>query len=242
MDIYAGTSILPCTGAGVLTVSNLAQGGLTLNTSGGLAYHDTYGAGSASFITGIRNNSAGSILLTGSAYSSSSPLFTTNPAITASLLKSISYTALPVWIISNVEGKLNSVAPILGTKWHGATEALNKAYTGCACSSAHSAREVLRLLLKRLAPDSCFSPSDIKRRGDKGRITWKMRIKKVVLSRRGIDPDSDESLLICGDVVDLYRELSGIAHYEGEENPDLISELTQHLKKFPSLLSKLGLN
>lgn len=77
--------------------------------------------------------------------------------------------------------------------------------------SAHSMRELLRLVLSQAAPDHVFTPEEIMRYGVDGRITRKMRMKKI------LGPEMDSNLVkfnddLCSSINSLYDLLSAIAH------------------------------
>jgi DNA-binding MarR family transcriptional regulator len=102
------------------------------------------------------------------------------------------------------------LGPIYVQRWRGAWVTLHSDSPDRIGQAAHSARELISLLLHEFAPDEGFSQEEIRQYGDKGKITRRMRVRRIL----NIDHDNTVSWFdhLVGLVVAGYGALSGEAH------------------------------
>lgn len=116
----------------------------------------------------------------------------------------------PDQLRSNIDGYLAQVQARFVAQWHGAWEALGSSNPDRLRQAAHSGRELLDQILHELAPESMFSPDEL-RQGKDGRPTRKMRIAKILLTTT----DSSIVKLIEAQarlIDEVHGALVGVAH------------------------------
>ena len=116
----------------------------------------------------------------------------------------------PDHLHSHIDTYLSRVQPRLISLWHGAWQALLSHNPDRLRQAAHSGREVLSQILHELAPDSAFSPDELKGCKD-GRPSRKMRVARVF----GTNTDSSKVALIESQARladEVYAILSAVAH------------------------------
>lgn len=112
---------------------------------------------------------------------------------------------------TDVEIYLGKLNPALVNIRRGVWETYNSDNPDRFRQSTHSMRELLRLVLSQAAPDHLFTSEEISRDGVDGKITRKMRVKKILA------PETDSNLVkfnngvvLC--VISLYNFFSDVAH------------------------------
>lgn len=73
-----------------------------------------------------------------------------------------------------------SLGPNCLTMWQGSWAVLDGSSPDRIRQSAHSARELLMQMLVELAPDTAFSSQEIEQHGYDGKVTRRMRVKKIL--------------------------------------------------------------
>lgn len=114
-----------------------------------------------------------------------------------------------------VEIYLRRIDPEFVNQWKGSWQALYSNNPDRYRQAAHSGRELLNHIMHTLAPDACFSPEEVREKGQKGRPTRKMRIARILGSSIGKKPGSTEIAFVDATVqfVDtLYDSLTARAH------------------------------
>jgi len=110
--------------------------------------------------------------------------------------------------------QLDSVFQSLGTNftamWQGSWAVLESNNPDRIRQAAHSGRELLMQTLANLAPDSAFDSNEVEKYGYKGKITRKMRVKKILAN-------DSKSVLGWADSVakaldETYDRLADMSH------------------------------
>lgn len=114
-------------------------------------------------------------------------------------------------IEKDVEIYLDKLNPELVVIRRGVWEAYNSNNPDRFRQSTHSMRELLRLVISQAAPDHLFTLEEISESGNNGKITRKMRVKKILGS------ETDSNLVKFNDGVSscvnsLYAFYSDVAH------------------------------
>jgi len=74
----------------------------------------------------------------------------------------------------------DELGPNFVAMWHGSWSTLQRNGSDHIRQSAHSGRELLMQVLASYAPDSCFDETEIKQGGQAGKITRRMRVRKIM--------------------------------------------------------------
>ena len=85
--------------------------------------------------------------------------------------------------------------------------------------AAHSMRELLREVLRQLAPDGAFSEEQIREEGHEGKVTRRMRVGHIAQGSRG-----RFTTVLDAAVVDTYGILSRDAH-KGDEDLEVLESI-----------------
>lgn len=103
-----------------------------------------------------------------------------------------------------------SLGPNYITMWQGSWAVLDSNSPDRIRQAAHSGRELLMQVLEKLAPDSAFDAEAIKKDGYGGKVTRKMRIKKIL----GSDSKSAVGWVdsVAKALDETYDRLAGVSH------------------------------
>jgi hypothetical protein len=109
-----------------------------------------------------------------------------------------------------LDGVFQSLGPNFTAMWQGSWAVLESNSPDRIRQAAHSGRELLMQMLAYLAPDSAFDSEEIEKYGYEGKITRKMRVKKI------LGNDSKSALGWADSVAkaldETYNRLADVSH------------------------------
>ncbi len=103
-----------------------------------------------------------------------------------------------------------NLGPNFITMWHGSWAVLRSDSPDRIRQAAHSGRELLMQVLAYLAPDTVFSEVEIQQFGHDGKVTRKMRVKRILLGSSSSKVSWAESMAKVLD--ETYAQLSAVSH------------------------------
>lgn len=112
--------------------------------------------------------------------------------------------------VVQLDGVFNALGPNFAAMWQGSWAVLESNSPDRIRQAAHSGRELLIQVLSELAPDADFSEKEIETYGHGGKVTRRMRVKKIL-------EGGSESTMGWADAVAkaielTYDRLAGVSH------------------------------
>ena len=143
--------------------------------------------------------------------------------------------ALSAGLLDALDTLLSQIDPGLLQMRHGAWSALAAQSPDSLQQAAHSMRELLRMVLERLAPREVVAQAEWHR---EGRVTRKEQVRWI-LEERGQYSQSTASVIdaSCELVDALYARLSGIAHHGIQA--DLLQQVSRLMRTAENALEEL---
>lgn len=106
------------------------------------------------------------------------------------------------------------IGPNFDVMWRGSWAVLESRSPDRVRQSAHSGREILMQYLEHLAPDEYFSAAEISKYGHKGKVTRKMRVKRILrgASKSAVVWANTTVDALANAMDETYGRLAGPSH------------------------------
>lgn len=136
---------------------------------------------------------------------------------------------------SQLDEVFRALGPNYIAMWHGGWMVLDSQSPDRIRQAAHSGRELLMQVLAELAPDSVFNVAEIKKYGYQGKVTRKMRVKKILAG--GSDSVVGWAEAIAKALEETYNRFTAVSHDRGTQPQATEQQLAGLLFTLGGLLS-----